>query len=103
MATRRTRRTRVTLRCVREDLALDVPPVEVDLGSVDQPLVAEARRVAPPAPRGQSGSSRSNTRSYTGSITAAGAARHGSRPTRLASGSAPARYGRQGRPTTPTS
>ena len=53
MATRRTRRTRVTLRCVREDLERDVPPVEVDLGALDHPLVAEARRVAPAAPRGQ--------------------------------------------------
>jgi hypothetical protein len=53
MATRRTRRTRLTLRCLREDLALEVPPVEVDLGSVDHPLVAEAHRVAPAAPRGQ--------------------------------------------------
>lgn len=47
------RRTRVTLRCVREDLGLDLPPVEVDLGGVDHPLVAEARRLAPTAPRGQ--------------------------------------------------
>lgn len=53
MATRRTRRTRVTLRCVLEDLELDVPPVEVDLGALDHPLVAEARRIAPTAPRGQ--------------------------------------------------
>src|SRR5215211_7815647 len=53
MATRRTRRTRVTLRCVREDLELGIPPVEVDLGALDHPLVAEARRVAPAAPRGQ--------------------------------------------------
>lgn len=47
------RRTRVTLRCVREDLGLELPPVEVDLGGLDHPLVAEARRVAPAAPRGQ--------------------------------------------------
>src|SRR5215212_5244906 len=53
MATRRTRRTRVTLRCVREDLELGIPPVEVDLGALDHPLVAEARRIAPAAPRGQ--------------------------------------------------
>jgi hypothetical protein len=53
MATRPARRTRVTLRCVREDLGLDVPPVEVDLGSLDHPLIAEARRLAPSAPRGQ--------------------------------------------------
>jgi hypothetical protein len=54
MASRRAaRRTRVTLRCVREDLGLDLPPVEVDLGGLDHPLVAEARRIAPAAPRGQ--------------------------------------------------
>ena len=53
MTTRRTRRTRVTLRCVREDLELGVPPVEVDLGALHHPLVAEARLVAPTAPRGQ--------------------------------------------------
>jgi hypothetical protein len=53
MATRRTRRTRVTLRCVRDDLELGIPPLEVDLGALDHPLAAEARRVAPAAPRGQ--------------------------------------------------
>ena len=53
MASRPARRTRVTLRCVREDLGLDVPPVEVALGSLEHPLVAEARRLAPSAPRGQ--------------------------------------------------
>jgi hypothetical protein len=103
IAMRRTGRTRVTLRCVREDLELGAPPIEVDLGALDRPLVAEARRVAPAAPRGRSGSSRSSTRSFTGSVTAAGAARRGSRPTRAASGSAPARRGRPGPPRTPTS
>lgn len=53
MAARPARRTRVMLRCVREDLGLELPPVEVDLGSLDHPLVAEARRLAPAAPRGQ--------------------------------------------------
>src|SRR5215207_1855636 len=53
MATRRTRRTRVTLRCVRVDLELGIPPVEVDLGALDHPLIAETRRIAPAAPRGQ--------------------------------------------------
>jgi len=47
------RRTRVTLRCVRDDLDLSLPPIEIDLGSLEHPLVAEARRVAPTAPRGQ--------------------------------------------------
>lgn len=53
MPARAARRTRVTLRCLRDDLHLDLPPVEVDLGSLDHPLVAEARRLAPSAPRGQ--------------------------------------------------
>ncbi len=43
----------MTLRCLRDDLYLDLPPVEVDLGSLDHPLIAEARRLAPSAPRGQ--------------------------------------------------
>ncbi len=47
------RRTRVTLRCLREDLELEVPPVEIDLGGLDHPLLDEARRLAPAAPRGQ--------------------------------------------------
>lgn len=48
-----TRRVRVTLRCLRDDLDMELPPVEVDLGSLDHPLVDEARRVAPTAPTGQ--------------------------------------------------
>lgn len=47
------RRTRVTLRCLREDLRMELPPVEVDLGGLDHPLIAEARRLALTAPRGQ--------------------------------------------------
>lgn len=43
----------MTLRCLREDLGLEVPTVEVDLGGIDHPLVAEARRLAPTSPRGQ--------------------------------------------------
>lgn len=43
----------MTLRCLREDLRLDVPSVEVALGGLSHPLIAEARRVAPTAPRGQ--------------------------------------------------
>lgn len=46
-------RTRVTLRCLREDLEVEVPSVEIDLGSLDHPLLSEARRVAPTSPRGQ--------------------------------------------------
>lgn len=53
MPARTARRTRVTLRCLREDLGLERPPVEVDLPGLDHPLIAEARRLAPAAPRGQ--------------------------------------------------
>jgi len=53
MSSKPARRTRVTLRCLREDLEVEVPPVETDLGNLEHPLVAEARRLAPAAPRGQ--------------------------------------------------
>lgn len=43
----------MTLRCLREDLRMRIPPVEVDIGSLDHPLIGEARRLAPSAPRGQ--------------------------------------------------
>ena len=43
----------MTLRCLRDDLGLELPPVEVEIGRVDHPLITEARRVAPTAPRGQ--------------------------------------------------
>ena len=32
---------------------MELPPVEIDLGSLDHPLIAETRRLAPAAPRGQ--------------------------------------------------
>ena len=53
MSSEPARRTRVTLRCLREDLDVEIPLGETDLGSLDHPLLAEARRVAPAAPRGQ--------------------------------------------------
>lgn len=53
MPSQSTRRTRVTLRCVRDDLDLTPPPIEIDLGSLDHPLITEARRIAPTAPRSQ--------------------------------------------------
>jgi hypothetical protein len=53
MSNRSTRRARVTLRCLREDLELPLPPVETDLGKLDHVLVGETRRIAPTAPRGQ--------------------------------------------------
>jgi hypothetical protein len=69
--------------------------VKVDLGALDQPLVAEARRVAPVAPPGQKRILAIERPLVYSSVTAAGAARPGSRPTRAASVSAPARSGRQ--------
>ena len=47
------RRTRPTIRCLRDDLSLELPTVDVDLGTLDHALLDEARRVAPAAPRGQ--------------------------------------------------
>jgi len=38
---------------LREDLDVELPPVEVDLGGLDHPLIGEARRLAPAASRGQ--------------------------------------------------
>lgn len=43
----------MTLRCLREDLKLALPPVEIDLGGLEHPLLDEARRIAPAAARGQ--------------------------------------------------
>ena len=47
------RQVRVTLRCLQEDLGTPVPEDTVDLGELDHPLLAEARRLAPTAPQGQ--------------------------------------------------
>jgi hypothetical protein len=46
-------RVRPTLRCLVEDLGLQIPPLDIDLGSLDDPMVAEARRLAPDSPSGQ--------------------------------------------------
>jgi hypothetical protein len=46
-------RVRPTLRCLVEDLQLAVPSLDVDLGTIDDPIVEEARRLAPDSPRGQ--------------------------------------------------
>jgi hypothetical protein len=47
------RRSRPTIRCLRDDLGVKLPTVDVDLGATEQPLMDEARRVAPASPRGQ--------------------------------------------------
>ena len=46
-------RIRPTLRCVVEDLGLPIPELDVDIGSLDDPLVREAQRIAPDSPKGQ--------------------------------------------------
>jgi len=47
------RRGRPTLRCLADDLDLDVPPLDVDLGDLDHPFLTELRRVTPASPQGQ--------------------------------------------------
>lgn len=47
------RRARPTLRCLTEDLGLDVPGLGVDLGGMGQPWLDELRRIAPWSPQGQ--------------------------------------------------
>lgn len=47
------RRSRPTLRCLANDLGVDVPGLQVDLGELDHPFMDELRRVAPAAPEGQ--------------------------------------------------
>jgi hypothetical protein len=53
MVSRSGRQTRVTLRCLVDDLELDLPTLDVDLGGLDHPLLAETRRVTPTSPQGQ--------------------------------------------------
>ena len=48
------RRARPTIRCLTQDLGLPLPWVgDADLGEVDDPWLAELRRIAPTSPRGQ--------------------------------------------------
>lgn len=47
------RRSRPTLRCLTEDLGLSIPPLDVDLGRLDDPWLEELRRIAPTSPLGQ--------------------------------------------------
>lgn len=49
----RERRARPTIRCVTDDLDLDLPGLDVDLGDLDHAFMAELRRVAPTSPEGQ--------------------------------------------------
>jgi hypothetical protein len=47
------RRTRPTIRCLTQDLGLALPALDVDLGQLGIPWLAELRRIAPTSPRGQ--------------------------------------------------
>lgn len=47
------RRARLTIRCLVDDLGVDLPGLGVDLGAIDHPLLDEVRRLAPTSPRGQ--------------------------------------------------
>lgn len=47
------RRSRPTIRCLTEDLGLDLPELATDVGQIDHPWLAELRRIAPASPTGQ--------------------------------------------------
>jgi hypothetical protein len=47
------RRARPTVRCLVDDLRLQLPGLAVDLGEIDHPLLSELRRVAATSPLGQ--------------------------------------------------
>lgn len=47
------RRARPTIRCLVDDLGIEVPGLDVDLADVDHPLLQEVRRLAPASPQGQ--------------------------------------------------
>ena len=49
----RPRRARPTIRCLLDDLNIDLPDVDVDLGDLVDPMLEELRRIAPTSPRGQ--------------------------------------------------
>ena len=49
----RHRRARPTIRCLTEDLGVDLPGLDVDLGQIEHPWVEELRRIAPTSPTGQ--------------------------------------------------
>jgi len=47
------RRARPTIRCLVEDLGIELPDLATDLGELDDPWIAELRRLAPMTPTGQ--------------------------------------------------
>lgn len=89
------RRTRVTLRCVRDDLGLDLAPVELDLGA--STIRSSPRRDASRRRHreGRSGSCPSSTVGLP--APSRELARPGSRARRAASGFAPERTARKAR------
>jgi len=46
-------RSRPTIRCLVDDLGIELPGLDVDLGDANHPLMTELRRIAPTSPRGQ--------------------------------------------------
>lgn len=46
-------RGRPTIRCLTDDLGIELPGLDVDLGDAEHPLMTELRRIAPTSPRGQ--------------------------------------------------
>jgi hypothetical protein len=48
-----TRRARPTIRCLVEDLGIELPGLGTDLGELDNPWTAELRRIARISPTGQ--------------------------------------------------
>lgn len=47
------RRGRPTMRCLVDDLDIELPPLNVDLGELDHPFLRELRRIAATSPQGQ--------------------------------------------------
>lgn len=47
------RRARPTIRCLVNDLHISLPDLDIDLGTIDDPMLEELRRVAPTSPLGQ--------------------------------------------------
>jgi len=47
------RRARPTLRCLIDDLGLELPGLHVDLGEIEHPVLEEVRRLTPTSPQGQ--------------------------------------------------
>jgi len=47
------RRARPTIRCLVDDLGIELPGLDADLGDIDHPLMEEVRRLAPTSPQGQ--------------------------------------------------